>query len=223
VDRELWFGGYVQTYLERDVRDLVHVGDLNAFQRFTALAAARSGQLLNLADLGRDAGVSAPTAARWLSVLEASHVVHLLRPYHRSFGKRLTKAAKLYFLDPGLATYLTGLHTREAVLRGPMLGALAETAAVGEWIKAFRRHGQEPPLYFWRARDLEVDLVVEWEGLLHGIEIKATATPTPHHADALAKWLALAGPDARGVVACQVRAPTALRPGVRAVPWHLDW
>ena len=223
VDRQLWFASYVQTYLERDVRDLLQVGDLRAFQRFTTLAAARTGTLLNLADLARDVGVSPPTANRWLSVLEASQIVYLLRPYHRHFGKRLTKAPKLFFVDPGLAAFLAGLNDRAALLHGPMLGALTETAVVSEWVKLFHGAGLQPPLYFWRARDLEVDLLIEWGQRLWALEVKATATPTPHHADALVRWLALAGPDARGVVACQVARPTALRPGVHAVPWHLAW
>ncbi|MCC6766032.1 MAG: ATP-binding protein [Deltaproteobacteria bacterium] len=223
VDRQLWFASFVQTYLERDVRDLVQVGDLHAFQRFTSLAAARTGSLLNLADLARDVGVSPPTASRWLSVLEASQLVYLLRPYHRNFGKRLTKAPKLYFLDTGLASYLTGLHDREAVLRGPMLGALTETAVVSEWVKLFHGLGVQPPLYFWRARDLEVDVLVEWGQRLWAIEAKATATPTPHHADNLVRWRTIAGKNVRAVVACQVSSPASLGRDVRAVPWHLAW
>ena len=224
VDRQLWFGGYVQTYLERDVRDLVQVGDLNAFHRFLVLAAARSGCVLNMADLARDCGVAGPTVKRWLSVLEASHVVHLLPPFHRNFGKRITKSPKLYFLDTGLVTYLTGLHTAEAVINGPSIGALAETAVVAEWVKAFRQNGEVPALSYWRSSSgLEVDLVMERNNMLFGIEVKATATPTPHHADSLARWLELVGDRARGVLACRVEAPTALRPSIRAVPWHLGW
>lgn len=224
VDRELWFSSYVQTYLERDVRELVQVADLGSFHRFLRLLAGRTGQLLNLAELGRDAGVTAPTARRWLSVLEASQVVHLLQPHHRNFGKRIRKSPKVYWLDPGLPTFLLGLRDREAVLRGPTAGPLAEAAVVSEWLKAFRERGDGTELSFWRsAAGLEVDLVVERDGRLHGVEVKATRTPTPHHADALARWMELAGDGTRGVLACQVEAPTALRPGIRAVPWHLAW
>jgi predicted AAA+ superfamily ATPase len=224
VDRELWFSSYVQTYLERDVRELVNVGDLRSFHRFLRLLAARTGQLLNLAELGREAGVSAPTARRWLSVLEASQVVHLLKPHHRNFGKRIRRSPKVYWLDPGLPTFLLGLKDREAVLRGPTASPLAEAAVTSEWLKAFRQRGDGTDLSFWRsAAGLEVDLVIERDGILHAVEVKATRTPTPHHADALARWLELAGDGARGVLACQVDAPTALRPGIRAVPWHLSW
>ncbi|MBL8843998.1 MAG: ATP-binding protein [Planctomycetes bacterium] len=224
VDRALWFASYVQSYLERDVRDLLKVGDLHDFSRFLALIAAASGRLLNFSDLARELGVSAPTAKRWLSVLEASHVVTQLRPWHENFGKRLTKAPKLIFHDPGLAAWLLGLHQREALQAGPSFGALFETAVAGEWLKAFHHAGEPPALHHWRSSGgLEVDLVLERDGRLYAIETKATATPTPRHAEGLAKWLALAGPRARGVVACRVESPVTLAPGIRAVPWHLAW
>jgi uncharacterized protein len=222
VDRRLWFAGYVQTYLERDVRDLLRVGDADTFGRFLSLLAARSGGLLNLADLGRDVGASGHTIRSWLSVLEASHVVYLLRPYHRNFGKRLTKSPKIYFLDPGLASFLTGLHDAEALEHGPSFGALFETSVVGEWIKAFRAAGEVPPLYFWRSSSgLEVDIVVERNARLYGIEVKATSTPLPRHAEPLREWLSMAGAAARGVVACRTDVRLSIAPGVAAVPWHL--
>ncbi len=224
VDRQLWLGGYVQTYLERDVRDLAQIADLGAFTRFLMLAGARTGTTLNMADLGREVGVSGPTIRRWLSVLETSQIVHLLPPYYRSLGKRLRKSPRLFLIDPGLATFFMGLHSEEPVLHGPALGPLVETAVVGEWLKAFRQQGERPGLYYWQSSTIaEVDLVIERGGRLYGVEVKATATPTPGHAEGLARWLALAGPEARGVLACRVEEPQALRPGIRAVPWHLAW
>jgi len=222
VDRQLWLASYTQTYLERDVRALTQVGDLGAFQRFLALAASRTGTLVNLADFGREVGVTAPTARRWLSVLEASQIAFLLPPFHRNFGKRIRKSPKLYLLDVGLASYLMGLHDREAVLHGPALGALVETAVVAEWVKAYRSRGERPELWFWRssAGD-EVDLVIERGGRLYGIEVKATATPTPAHAASLSRWLALAG--GLGALACRVSSTFTLGRGVRAIPWHLAW
>jgi len=227
IDRQLWLSSYVQTYLERDVRDLVQVGDLNVFARFLALAAGRSGQLLKMSELARDVGVSAPTIRRWISVLEASGIVHLLEPYHRNFGKRVVKAPKLIFLDPGLAAFLVGLHQREAILQGPSVGALTETAVVGECVKRFRQQGEVPALFFWSSPSgLEVDLLIERNQRLYAIEVKWTATPTPAHAAALARWLELATPEVQAVaavVACRVDAPMSLGDGVRAVPWHLAW
>lgn len=224
VDRELWFSSYVQTYIERDVRDLLRVSDLESFRHFLFLVGARTGQLLNLAELGMELGVSAPTVRQWLSVLQTSQIVYLLRPFHRNLGKRIRKSPKLYLMDPGLATFLLGLHTREAVLQGPSLGPLMETAVVTEWVKAFRAHGLEPPFSFWRASDgHEVDLVIEYGGKLYGLEVKASATPNPKHAAGLVRWAEAAGPTGRVALACRVDAPAALLPGVRAVPWHLAW
>jgi predicted AAA+ superfamily ATPase len=226
VDRALWFASYVQTYLERDVRDLLQVGDLDAFGRFLSLAAARTGALLNMSDLGRDAGVTGPTARRWISVLEASHVVFLLPPFHENFGKRIIKSPRLYFADPGLASFLLGLHTSEAILSGPSAGALAETAVISEWWKAFRQRGERPALFFWSTgTGAEVDLLIERNGHLHAIEVKSTATPTPHHAESLARFLEIAKKKgrrtARAVLACRVEKPFTLRPGIRAVPWSV--
>ena len=224
VDRQLWWASYVQTYLERDVRDLAQVADLGAFGRFLMLVGAHTGRVINLTELGREVGISGPTVKRWLSVLETSQIVYLLQPYYRNFGKRIRKSPKLYLLDPGLATFLLGLHTPEAVLQGPSLEALAETAVVGEWVKACRQTGEQPLLYYWQlSTGAEVDLIIDRGGMLYGIEVKATATPTPRHADGLARWLELTGPGARGVLACRVEQPQALCPGIRAVPWHLAW
>jgi hypothetical protein len=222
VDRQFWLSSYTQTYLERDVRDLTQVGDLVAFQQFLRLAASRTGTLVSYAELGREVGVTAPTAKRWLSVLQASQIVHLVPPYHRNLGKRVRKSPKLYFLDVGLASYLMGLHDREAILHGPAFGALVETAVVSEWIKAFRTRGEQPAIAFWRSSaGQEVDIVIERGGSVYGIEVKATATPAPGHAASLAGWLELSG--ARGALVCRVPSPRALRPGIRAVPWHLAW
>ncbi len=220
VDRQLWLSSYIQTYLERDVRAISQIGDLGAFQRFLALVAARTGTLVNLAELGREVGVSAPTVRNWLSVLEASQVVFLLPPYHRNYGKRIRKSPKLYLLDAGLASFLMGLHDPDAVLHGPALGALMETVVVTEWVKAFRSRGERPELWFWRtSAGHEVDVVIERGGRLYGMEVKATATPTPGHGTSLAQWMDLSG--ARGALGCRVDSPSSLRPGIRAVPWHL--
>lgn len=221
VDRDLWCAGYVQTYLERDVRQVVNVGDLNAFHRFLRLLAARTGQVINYSDLARDVGVSAPTARKWVSVLEASGQVYLLPPYFRNFGKRLIKSPKAYWLDTSLAAFLMGLHSREPLLHGPFLGPLFETAVVSEWVKAFHNRGIPPALYFWRSRDgIEVDLLVDYNGKLHPIEIKATSTVLPQHAAALNKWGGLAGTSVEpAVIVADIPGAPSVSPRVRAVPW----
>ena len=223
VDRRLWFSSYVQTYIERDVRDLTQVSDLGAFSRFLMLVATRTGNLLNMAELGSEIGISSSTVKRWLSVLETSQVIYLLQPYYKNFGKRIRKSPKLYLLDPGLATFLLGLHTRETVLQGPSLGPLVETAVVTEWLKFFHQQGERPHIYYWQSgTGKEVDLIIERNGKLYGIEVKATATPTAQHGTTLKQWLELAGPNSRGALACNVDRPQTVRPNIKAVPWHLS-
>ncbi len=186
VDRQLWCGSYVTTYLERDVRSLSGVGDLNQFGRFLRLCASRTGQILNLSEMARDIGVSVPTAKRWLSLLETGYQVLLLYPYYRNIGKRLIKAPKLYFTDTALATYLMGIHDAEALAGSQAYGALFETMVVLEVWKRFLNHGQMPSMYYLRTRDgLEVDLVLEIGGKLHLIEVKSASTITPSHASSL--------------------------------------
>ena len=219
VDRGLWMESYVQTYLERDLRNIEHVGDLETFRAFFSLTCAASGQVLNLTRLARDVGISAPTARRWLNVLVTSRLVHLLPPYHRNFGKRIRKSPKLHILDPGLAGWVLGYRTRAAIMQGPALGALAESAVVSELVKAAGHGGGRAQLFHWQDSSAEVDVVVEIDGRLYGIEVKATRTPTPRHAAHLARWCELSG--ARGILACRTERSHTLGHGIRAVPWHL--
>lgn len=221
VDRQAWLSSYIQTYMERDVRSLLKVGDLNTFERFLRLCAARTGQELNLAQLGRDTGVSLPTAKAWLSVLEASHLVFLLQPWFENYGKRLVKAPKLYFYDTALACFLMDIHSPEGLMRGPAAGPLFETAVVSDWRKAFKHRGLLPSLYWWRSNDgIEVDLLIQWDGQLHAMEIKLTTDPTPVHAAGLQRWGALSGAKA---ATCRIihggDRLLAVAPGIAGVPW----
>ncbi|MCX5976952.1 MAG: DUF4143 domain-containing protein, partial [Coprothermobacterota bacterium] len=186
VDRQLWTGSYVAAYLERDVRNLTQIGDLRTFERFLKLCAARTGQILNLSDLARETGVSVPTAKRWLSILETGYQVLLLPPLHRNIGKRLVKSPKLYFTDTGLATYLLGIHSREALLDGPQFGALFETLVVTDVWKRFLHSGRMPAMCYLRTQDgLEVDLAVESDNRLTLFEMKGAMTVLPKHAASL--------------------------------------
>lgn len=179
-DATLWHGSYVQTYLERDVRSLRQVGDLTLFQSFLKALAARNGQLLCLTDIARDLGVAVNTAKAWLSVLEATYQVFVLRPYFANINKRLVKNPKVYFTDTGTLCYLAGLKTPEHAASGPMGGTIFETAALMEVVKTFLHRGQEPSVYFWRtASGDEVDILVETEGRLVPLEVKLSATPQP--------------------------------------------
>jgi len=174
-----WLADYTATYLERDVRNLLAVGDLETFHTFLRLCAGRVGQLLNLASLAADCGVSQPTARRWLSTLEASFIVFRLQPFHANLGKRLVKRPKLYFYDPGLAVSLLGIDAPEQLAAHPLRGAMFEGWLVSEVVKWHRHRGQRPQVSFFRERDrLEIDLVVERGAELTLVEAKAGRTPS---------------------------------------------
>jgi len=178
-DVALWHASYVQTYLERDVRSLRQIGDLGQFQTFLRALAARCAQLLNLSDLSRDLGVAVNTVKAWLSVLEATYQVIVLRPYFRNVGKRLVKAPKVYFADTGTLCYLAGLRDPGHAAAGPMGGALIENAVVVEVLRTMTHGAEEPQLYFWRTSSgVEVDLVVDTGAALVPIEVKLSATPS---------------------------------------------
>jgi predicted AAA+ superfamily ATPase len=221
VDRQLWCTSYIQTYLERDVRQIVNVGDINTFNRFLRLCAARTGQILNISELSRDVGMSVPTVKKWLSVLEASYQIYLLPPHFNNFGKRIIKSPKLYFVDTGIATFLLGLHLSEPTLQGPMIGPLFETIVVSEWIKAFYHRGERPELYYWRSKaGIEVDLIVDRNGKLYPIEIKATSTLLPAHIEPLNRWRALAEDLAsEGIIVADISQTFTLK-GCRAISWQ---
>lgn len=189
-----WYGNYVATYLERDVRQLLEVRDLALFQRFLKLCAARTGQLLNLSALGADSGVSSVTARQWMSVLEASYLVRLVQPYHRNFGKRLVKTPKLYFLDTGLAAWLLGIRDTATLAVHSQRGALFETWVVAEHVKQAFNRGEIPEISFWRDRaGHEVDLIQEDALKIYPTEIKSGATFASDWPNALKKFQTLEG------------------------------
>ena len=197
-DREIspndWFANYVATYLERDVRQLIAVRNLTQFQRFVKMCAARSGQILNLAALGADCGVSAVTAREWLSVLETSYLVIRLMPYHNNFGKRLVKSPKLYFLDVGLMAWLLGVQQAKTLETHAMRGALFETYVVSELIKQRFNAGLINDLHFWRDNvGHEVDVLFETQQGLQAVEIKSGSTFASDWANAANKWRSFAG------------------------------
>lgn len=178
-DWQMFYGAYVRTYIERDVRDLSDIGDEVKFTRFMTAVAAATGQLLNIASLSRDVGISQPTAERWFSILVASNLVYLLQPYSNNITKRAIKTPKLYFLDTGLAAYLTRWNTTEVLKNGAMAGAFFESFVVAEIIKSYYNRGiLDLPLYFYRDKDMnEIDLLIEDSGTLYPLEIKKHADP----------------------------------------------
>lgn len=185
-DWQMFYGAYLRTYIERDVRELTEIGDIVKFSKFMVAVAAMTGNLLNLSSLARDVGISQPTAERWLSILVASNIVYLLQPYSNNITKRAIKTPKVYFLDTGLAAYLTRWNTPDVLKTGAMSGAFFESFVVSEIIKGYYNKGiLEPPIYFYRDKDMnEIDLLIEDSGTLYPIEIKKHADPTKKDIDA---------------------------------------
>lgn len=219
LDRDLFYASYLQTYLQRDLRDLARVGDLSAFLRFLRACAARSGQLLNLADLARDVDISHGTAKAWLSILEAGFQVLLLPPYHSNRTQRLVKAPKLYFLDTGLGSYLTEWSSAATLGAGAMAGPILETHALVELLKGWWYQGRQPRLFFYRDRDgREIDLLIEQDGILHPVEVKRAATPRRDWLRPFSALDTLEAPRGAGAVLCLCPAPVPLDGLTMAVP-----
>ena len=220
-DVPLWYAGYVQTYLERDVRMLRQVGDLVQYQNFLRVLAARSAQLLSLTDIARDLGVAVNTVKAWLSVLEATHQVMVLRPYFANVGKRLVKTPKVYFTDVGTLCHLAGLKDPEHAASGPMGGAILETAVLSEIVKTLTHRGLDPRVYYWRTMvGTEVDFVVETAGRLVPIEVKLSATPRPAMANSIRRFQSdLAGAAMPGYVVHPGDLRLPLGPKVTALPF----
>lgn len=172
-----WLPSYIQTYVERDVRTLAHVNDLDQFQRMLCLCAGRIGQLLNYSSLAGEVGVSDKTIRSWIGILKASHVVFELQPFHRNLGKRLTKSTKLYFCDTALACSLLRIHNVQELNHHPLRGNLFENLMVLEVLKQYQQKGLVPEMYFWRDQSgHEVDLILGSEYGFTAIEIKSAQT-----------------------------------------------
>lgn len=178
MDREQYYAAYVDTYIERDVKQFGSVGDTLAFTQFMTALASRTGELLNAASLARDVGVDSKTVKRWLSILQASNIIYLLQPFSLNINKRIIKTPKVYFTDTGLVCYLCRWLTPETLANGAMAGSIYETFIVSEILKSYYNAGKEPDLYFFRNTDgQEVDLLFYRDGKLYPIEIKNTSSP----------------------------------------------
>ena len=224
-DRELspadWYPGYVSTYVERDLHQLIQVRDLKSFQLFLRMCAARTGQLLNLSSLANDCGITHNTVKAWLSVLEASYIVFLLQPHYRNFNKRLIKSPKLYFYDTGLVSWLLGIQEQSQVMIHSLRGALFETWIVAELIKGRLNRGLQPNLYFWRdSTGNEVDVLAEQGEHLLPIEIKSGRTLTADSFAALNKWCRLAGDIASPGHLVYAGEDAQQRAQVTVTPWQ---
>lgn len=219
-----FFPSYTQTYLERDIRSLAQVGDLMTFLNFISIAAARTGQLVNYADMASMAGIDPKTAKKWISILAASGLVFLLHPYSGNIEKRLVKTPKLYFTDTGLAAYLTKWTNPEVLAAGAASGAFFETFVIMEVVKSFTNAGIEPPLYFYRDSDgKEIDLLIDLDGAVYPVEIKSTATPSRKDAGNIKAAKAITGRRIMdGTVICNCQSPTPITEEVTAIPyWYI--
>ncbi len=173
-----FYSSYVNTYLQRDIKDLTQVGDELSFLRFMTACAARTSQMVNYADLAKDVGISAPTVKQWLSILVSSGIVTLIEPYFNNILKRAIKAPNMYFMDTGLCAYLTRWDNAKTLEVSSLSGAFFETYVVSEIIKSYLNDGKRPPLHYYRDTDgKEIDLIIEQNGTLFPIEIKKSASP----------------------------------------------
>ncbi len=208
---ENFYGSYVQTYIDRDLRDLVKVVSLSRFERFIKACAARTAGMLNFSDMARDSDISVNTAKEWLSLLEASGHVFLLQPYYRNLTKRLIKTPKLYFLDTGLVCYLTGWLSASTALRGAFAGQLFETFVIGEIIKSYWHRGLEPRIYYFRTKEkYEVDLIMEKNGKLLAAEIKLASRLQMNDIKGMQQFKTLQAGGWKGVVIAPVKTPYPL-------------
>jgi uncharacterized protein len=187
------YPSYIHSYLERDVRQLVNVGNFVAFERFIKLCAARVGQLVNFTEIAAQCGVSAPTIQQWVSILEASYIIFLLRPHWANFNKRIIKAPKLYFYDTGLACSLLEIRSKKELIKSNFYGSLFECFIIADLYKQYCNEGLPAPLYFWRDKNgtLEVDCLIDVAGNLIPVEIKSSETYNKHFFDGIATWCTL--------------------------------
>ena len=216
-----WLEPYLQTYLERDVRDILNVGSLETFSRFLRLCAGRSGQLLSLSGLASDCGVSQPTARQWLSVLKTSFIITLVEPYHQNFNKRIVKTPKLFFLDTGLLCNLLRISSPEDLAQHSLRGAIFETFAASELVKNFMHRGLRPEVYFWKDKTgREVDFIVEGGKGLIALEAKSGETPKDDLFTGLRYWKSHHPTGTKAEILLYGGMDAYAHQGFHVVPWN---
>jgi len=200
ISPAVYYSSYLNTYVERDVRQLVNVQNLSLFESFIKLLAGRVGQLLNLSELGNSLGVDHKTVKKWLSVLETSYIVYFVQPYHSNFNKRLVKTPKLYFYDTGLACNLLGIDDEKQLINHWAKGALFENMVINELLKERMNKGIKPKFYFWRdAQGNEVDLLIQEKGTTTALEIKSSKTYTPDFFKGLSYYSAISKTEKKNI------------------------
>ncbi len=221
INPAFWYDGYIATYVERDVRQILQIQDTHLFQRFLALCAGNIGQLFNASRIGNDCGLNHGTVSKWLSVLEASYVAFRLQPHHKNYRKRLVKTPKLYFYDLGLAIRLLGIETPQQLETHPLRGALFENWVILEQLKNRYNRGLRNNLYFWRNNTgHEIDLLTDQGGQLTPIEIKSGQTFASDWLNGLQKWLLLAGQEAQSPTIIYAGDESWEEDGIRILPWR---
>ncbi|MCB1035919.1 MAG: ATP-binding protein [Acidobacteria bacterium] len=217
-----WLADYFRTYVERDLREVLEVADLHAFEAFVRLAAARTAQELNASGLAADVGVTQQTARRWLSVLEIAFLATTLPPHHANYRKRVRKRPRLHFLDSGLTCYLLGIRDPDTLARHPLRGAIFESYVASELIKAFAHRRQEAPLFFWRdATGHEIDFLLDLGDRVLPIEVKAGETVPADATRTLEWWTSLLANPNRGGLLVHGGTETFPYKGFRVLPWYL--
>ncbi|MEP5611133.1 MAG: ATP-binding protein [Cyclobacteriaceae bacterium] len=215
-----WYPNYIRTYVERDVRQIKNISNLALFDRFLKLCAGRVGQLLNLNSLGIETGVDHKTISSWISILESSFIIHLLRPHHQNYNKRLVKMPKLYFYDTGLACSLLGLQKKEHITTHPLRGSLFENFIVSEIIKNHLNENQIGNIYFWRDHTgHEVDVIIDNGRSLQPIEIKSGQTVNDDFFKGLKQWFKISG-QSKGTVIYGGQTSLTYSEGINILPWE---
>ncbi len=212
---------YLRSYIERDVRELKNIGDLNIFNRFLQLCAGRTGQILNLSTLGDDLGIDHKTVRSWISVLEATYVIFLLYPYYRNFGRRLIRSPKLYFVDTGIACSLLNIKSAKELISHHMRGHLFETYIVSDLFKQYYNLDQKPSLYFWRdGSEREIDCIIEESEYTIPLEIKAGTTIASDFFKQFGYWQSIAPKTSERGLVIYGGSETLTLPEARAVGWQ---
>lgn len=220
IPPEVWLSDYVRTYVERDLRILVNIGDLETFERFVKLCAGRVGQLLNYSSLASDCGVAVDTTRRWISVLKTSFLAFTLPPHHRNFNKRVIKSPKLYFHDTGLACFLLGIRNQDQLFAHPLRGALFENYIIAEVVKAYFHHRVQSLVFFWRDQSgHEIDLLIEEGNVLHPVEIKSGSTISGDMFQGLKWWTDMAGQKKGTMTLIYSGSDSYTREGIDVRPW----
>ncbi len=215
-----WYANYIQTYVERDIRMIKNVHDINAFQIFLKMCASRIGQLLNLSSLADDCGITHNTAKAWLSVLEASFVVFLRRPHYKNFKKRLVKMPKLYFYDTGIACFLLDIQNRKQLTNHALRGNLFESFVISEFVKYRYNQAQEHNFYFWRDKTgHEIDLIISKDDRLIPVEIKSGKTPTEDYFRNILYWNKISGGEAGNSIVIYGGSQKQERSSGKIIPW----